>query len=224
MKFTEYGLFKLGKFVLFLGLVFMSFVSYGEVEKSLSEEQSLEQQISEMNSLEMSKGEEDLSNQAGASILSVKGEALASVPLLFKFRIEPIIPVSLEFQVPCKKNEKFKYLVLAGGGVMFSRRADFSPADGKYYEIAFPYASFDVGFKYDLQPWTVSLTAGGIVTPNSFKKNIEHAAHPILIHMKWALSVGTYIANTHVALTTGSFATLLTPFLGVSVSIPIAKW
>ena len=96
-------MFKISRFVLFLGLFFMSFFSYGQGEEFLSDLQALEQPGSEAPSIESSEGVGDFSNPVGKFVLSVKGEGLISATLFFS-NVIPVAPViSLELQTPFKK-------------------------------------------------------------------------------------------------------------------------
>ena len=215
MKLNKTNSFKIGNFTLFLFLFCFQSLSYGEAENPFSENQNSEQQTLETFSKELPK--EGNNHQTKSSQLSVKGKLLASTSLFFG-KIIPIIPISLELETPAgMKNKKLSWLVLAGGGIRFDT-------------ITEPYFSLDVGLRYDLQPLILSLTLGVGLTP-SFLESINdkeegiYAIWPILIPVKWALSIGNKFQNeTQIALTVGSFATMYNPFLGVSVSIPLKKW
>ena len=219
MKFTKLGFFQTGKFILFLGLSFMSLFNYAEMKNSLSEEPSFEQQMTKMTLPEMSKEKEYLSSQESAFMLkSVKMEALVARQIIFpSIPPIPVLPFSLEWSRPFKKNEKFEYLVLAGGGIS--------------YDLNLLYLSADVGFKYNFQPWAVSLTAGGVLSAVSVyfliredDEDFINMYHPALDFIKWNFSIGRDIANIHVALIGGSFSLAFFPFLGVSISVPITNF
>ena len=191
----------------------------GKQRTPFSKNQSSEQQTLETFSEELPKEEHINSIETKSSQLSLKGEWLASTSL-FSGGIAPIIPISLELETPIgMTNKKLSWLVLAGGGISFDSA------------IINPYLSFDVGLRYDLQPLILSLTLGGGITSSFLESFINdqeeqyYAIHPILIPIKWALSIGRKFQNeTQIALTVGSFATLYNPFLGLSASFPLKKW
>ena len=213
MRLYNGNSFKIGNLTLFLFLFLFQPFSYGETESSLSENQSSEQQTF---SEELPREENNYSIQTKSSQLSLKGELLVGTSLFF-FGIIPIIPISLEFETPTgMKNEKLSWLILAGGGITFPGMT--------------PYLSLDVGLRYDFQPLILSLTLGGGITSSFLesitdKEETDYAVSPILIPIKWALSIGRKLQNeTQIALTVGSFATIYSPFLGLSASIPLKKW
>lgn len=191
MKLTKSGVFKVGKSILLFKLCLSCFFSYAET--TLSGSDSLE-----TTSFTTSR-EEDFSNPVGNSMLSLKGEVLAMTSVFFR-EIVPVVPISLEFQIPFKGNKRLKWLVLTGGGVVFDKIDD-----NDFYL----YFSLDTGLRYDFQPWAFSLTAGGVITSDTFdifEKGKIYAVHPVATLIEWALSAGRDIANIHVALTVGSFA------------------
>ena len=228
-------MFKINHFILFFGLFFMSFVSYGQGEDLLSDLQALEQPDSEppslessekannvldseASSIESSEGVNNVPDSVGKSVLSVKGEGLISTPRFLS--MTPVAPViSLELQTPFKTKENLKWLVQAGGGTNFS----WNSSKKLYLR---PYLLVDAGLRYDFQPWTVSLTLGGYLTSKTFsgEAEVERAVHPVLAHIKWALSVERQINKVYVGLTCGSFAIMYGPFLGLSVRFPLETW
>ena len=105
----------------------------------------------------------------------------------------------------------------------FRSSLDFGSSHKKKIKFNF-YASVDAGLRYDFQPWAASLTLGGYVTPQTFSGSDLWVIHPVLAHIKWALSVERKINNVHVGLTGGSFGTIYTPFLGLSVRFPLKTW
>ena len=212
---------KISRFILFLSVFLMPFFSYGQREDFLSDLQALEQSSSEVLSLESS---ENVSNSAGESVLSVKGEGLISVPLFFS-QVTPVAPVlSIEFQTPFKEKGNLKWLVQAGGGItVHSQELKKTEAGHRKILVKF-YVSAEAGLRYDFQPWAASLTLGGYVTPQTFSGSDEWAVHPVLAHIKWTLSVERKFTNVYVGLTGGSFATIYTPFLGLSVRFPFKTW
>ena len=226
-------MFKISCFILCLGLFFVPFFSYGQGEDFLSDLQVLEQEGSDVPSLESSEAADKLSdseipslesseelghisNSVEKSVLSVKGGGLISAPVLLN-QVIFIVPISLELQTPFKNQENLKWLVQVGGGGL----ADFWSSDKSRFNF---HASVDTGLRYDWQPWIFSLTLGAYVTPQTFSRSTEWAIHPVLAHIKWALSAERKFTNVYVGLTGGSFATIYTPFLGVSVRYPLKTW
>ena len=218
MKPNNDTFFEVSNFTLFLFLFLFQSFSYGETKQnSLSENQISEQQTIETFSEELPREDSGYSNQTRSSQWSIKGELLASFPIPAG-RINPVIPISLEFQTPIGMENKLNWLVQAGGGMLFVH--DPHPAE--------PYLSLDAGLIYDFQFLTLSLTLGGMIT-SSFLEGINDDTeesifliHPALIPIKWAFSIGREFSNEiHIALTAGSFATIFMPFLGISVSIPL---
>ena len=224
-------MFKISCFILCLGLFFVPFFSYGQGEDFLSDLQVLEQEgsdvlslesseeadklsDSEIPSLESSEGLSHISNSVEESVLSVKGGGFISADVLLGLG-SAVFPISLELQTPFKKQENLKWLIQFGGGVL----ADFWPPTTVNF-----HASVDAGLRYDWQTWIFSLTLGAYVTPQTFSGSGEWAILPELAHIKWALSVERKFTNVYVGLTGGSFATIYSPFLGVSVRYPLKTW
>ena len=209
---------------MFLGLFLYQFLSYGEINSSLSEEQAFEQETTETTSLEIIEGEKGTSHFLESSVLSLKGELLAAYFWLQGRGF--IIPILLEFQTPFEmENERLKWLIQTGAGISFNRKKDIFVLPGvvddrssKPSEVSISkefYFLFDTGLRYDFQPLTISLIFRGYITSSSYD--------PIV---KWALSVGwEFLDKKHIALTIGSFYySFYVPFLGLSASVPLKKW
>lgn len=235
MKLNNYNFFKINKVIVFLGLFLYQFLSYGEIDSSLSGNQTFDQEMSEINSLETLEGEKNSSHFLESSLLSLKGESLAVTSLFFG-GIKPMIPILLEFQTPVViKSRQLKWLIQTGAGISFykNKRYDFQGLDNKSSKSSktriseLVYFLFDTGLRYDFQPLTISLTLGGYITPASLmrKEKEYYIVNPILGHTRWALSIGWgFLEGEHVALTAGSFAGMSAPFLGLSASVPLKKW
>ena len=195
------------KLILFFGVLFWQFFSFGEFSTHFA---ANDQKKIKETSFETLKEEQNFQSQIEASSLSIKID-LANFSTF----------VSLEFQIPFMGSENLKMVASMGGGGGFS-------TDFKKFSLALlP----ETGLKYEFQPWTASL-ALAVFIPTTIKSELMksrtgttyYKKSTILPYLK--LSAGRNIGNVHIALTTGITVNVfsLISFFGLSVGFPIYKW
>ena len=184
--------------ILFLILVLFHSFSYGEPEPLFSEQHASMEQTSTKQTFENQEtsGEKQNLPRLDASLLNLKAE-LGGGPVYGFFS------ALLEFQTPITKSKKLKWLIQAGAGSV-----TFPLAGGVW-----PYVPIDTGLRYDFHPFNISLKGGTHFV--FYSKEIGSS-------FKGSLSMGWNVSSKiHIELSGGML--FLSPFIGLSISIPLMK-